>query len=75
MQTTLTLDEPHFKVLSEKARARGQSPEQYVQALIDADAATFDVILEPVRQGFDSMTDTEIDDLFGRAQVAARKRT
>jgi hypothetical protein len=74
MQTTLILDEPHFKTAAEKARVRGQSPEQYVQALIDADAADFDEILKPIREGFDAMGDAEIDDLFDRAQSAVRKK-
>lgn len=74
MQTTLTLDESHFKTVWDKARERGQSPEQYVQALIDADAVSFDEILKPIRDGFDGVADTELDDLFARAQIEARKK-
>ena len=72
---TLTLDEPHSKTALQQAAARGQSPEQYVQALIDADARTFDQILEPVRHGFETMADDELDDLLTRANAAARKTT
>jgi hypothetical protein len=73
MNTTITLDESHFKAVSDKARAAGKTPEQYLQDLIDADNQTFDEILQPVREGFDSMTDDEVDDLLDRAQKAARK--
>jgi len=75
MQTTVTLDESHFKVVRENARALGKTPEEYIRSLIDAaDARSFDDILKPVRQGFDAMGDEEIDDLFDRAQKAARRR-
>jgi hypothetical protein len=74
MQTTLTLDEPHYLTLARKAAERGQSPQQYLQALIDADAASFDEILKPIREGFDTMDDAEIDDLFARANAAARQK-
>jgi hypothetical protein len=73
MDTTVTLDELHFKVVSDKARALGKTPEQYLQALIDADSRSFDEILQPVRQGFDTMSDDEIDELFDRARKAARQ--
>lgn len=73
MNTTLTLDEPHFRLASEKARLVGKTPEQYVQSLIDADGYTFDDILRPVRQGFASMADDELDELFDRAKKAARQ--
>jgi hypothetical protein len=74
MDTTVVLDEPHFKVVSEKARILGMTPEKYLQALIDADARSFDEILQPVRHGFGTMSDEQIDDLFERAQRAARQR-
>ena len=74
MQRTVTLDESHFNTASEKARQRGQSPEQYVQALIDADAASFDEILKPIRDGFSGVSDTELDDLFTRAQAESRRK-
>jgi hypothetical protein len=73
MNTSITLDESHFKVVSDKARAAGKTPEQYLQDLIDADNQSFDEILRPVRQGFDSMADDELDDLLDRAQKAARR--
>jgi hypothetical protein len=74
MQTTLTLDEAHFKTACEKARARGESAEQYVQWLIDTHVATSDEILEPIRRGFEGIPDDELDALLARAQVAARKQ-
>lgn len=72
MARTLTLDERHYQTVADKARALGKTPEQYVQALIDADARTFDEILKPVREGFDSTNDRELDALFIRARSAAR---
>jgi hypothetical protein len=73
MNTTVTLDESHFRTVAAKARALGKTPEQYLQALIDADSRSFDEILQPVREGFDAMTDNEIDALFDRARNAARQ--
>jgi hypothetical protein len=70
---SVILDEEHFRVAEAKARVLGKTPEQYLQALIDADSQSFDDILEPVRRGFDSMSDSEIDDLFDRARKAARQ--
>ena len=70
----VTLDEKHFRAVEEKARALGKTPEQYLAALIDADRS-FDEILQPAREGFDKMTDTEIDELFDRARGAARKKS
>ena len=73
MDTTVTLDEPHFKAVAEKARALGTTPDEYIHALIDADARSFDEILLPVRRGFQSMSDDELDALFDRARKAARQ--
>lgn len=73
MDTTITLDEAHFKTLVAKARALGKTPEQYLQALIEADSRTFDEILAPARKGFESMGDDDIDELFGRARKSAGK--
>ncbi|HEY8747727.1 MAG TPA: hypothetical protein VIM11_07125 [Tepidisphaeraceae bacterium] len=67
MGKAVTLDEQHYQVAADKARSRGQTPEQYLQELIDADARTFDEILHPVRQGFESMSDEEVDGLWNRA--------
>ena len=75
MDMTVTLDEPHFRLAAEKARAMGKKPQEYLQALIDADARSFDDILRPIRQGFDSMGDEELDALFERAKQAARNGT
>jgi hypothetical protein len=72
MQTTLQLDEVHFKTALERASARGQTIEQYVQWLIDVDAWTSDEILEPIRRGFEQTSDMELDELLARARDAAR---
>ena len=71
----ITLDEKHFRVAEEKARALGKTAEQYLAALIDADSRSFDEILQPIRQGFAGMNDTELDDLFDRARKAARQES
>jgi hypothetical protein len=72
MDTTINLDEPHFRIAVDKARALGTTPDRYLAALIDADTRSFDQILEPVRQGFESMNDDELDGLMDRAIKAAR---
>ncbi len=72
MDTTLTLDEPHFRAAFDKARASGQTPAEYVQRLIDADGRTFDEILKPVRDGFASKGEDELDPLLDETLAAAR---
>jgi hypothetical protein len=73
VNTTLTLDKKHFQTLAAHARKRGQTPQAYVQSLIEADR-TFDEILAPVRKAFESTSDEELDALFSRANQAARRR-
>jgi hypothetical protein len=73
MSMTVTLDEEHFKLVSEVSRAAGMTREQYIQALIDADQRSFDEILRPAREGFESMSDGEVDALMERARAAARR--
>ena len=51
------------------------TPEQYLQALIDADDRSIDDILAPVRAGFESMSDGDLDDLMARAKNAARAKS
>ena len=72
MDTTINLDESHFRIVVDKARALGTTPDRYLAALIDADVRSFDQILEPVRKGFESMNDDELDGLMDRAVKAAR---
>jgi len=72
MDTTVKLDASHFKAAAERARALGKTTQQYLECLIDTDARTFDEILEPVRKGFESVPDDELDALFERAKTAAR---
>ena len=73
MDTIVKLDEPHFKLVAEKSRSLGKTPEQYLQSLIDADSRSFDEILEPARKGFESMSDDELVGLFDRARKATRQ--
>jgi hypothetical protein len=70
----VTLDEKHYRAVEDKARALGQTPEEYLQSLIDADSRTFDEILEPARRGFDKMSDAEVDGIMNRARKSARSR-
>jgi len=78
MDTTITLDERHFKTASKKARALGTTPKQYVQSLIDAASRTFDEILEPVRRDFQrsGMSEDDFDHLVSDARkaIAAKPR-
>ncbi|HWE96990.1 MAG TPA: hypothetical protein VG269_23715 [Tepidisphaeraceae bacterium] len=74
MDTTIILDEPHFRLALDKARSLGTTPGRYLAALIEADSRTFDQILEPVRKGFEAMSDNELDGLMDRAVNAARSR-
>ena len=73
MSTSITLDDEHFRTVTAKARALGKTPEQYLHALIDADARTFDDVLAPVRKIFASTADDELDALFERARKSARE--
>ena len=68
MSTAVILDESHYKTVAERSRAAGKTPEQYLQALIDADDRSIDDILAPVRAGFESMSDGDLDDLMARAK-------
>jgi hypothetical protein len=73
MDRTVTLDEPHFKLIADQAAALGKTPAQYLELLIDAAHQTFDEILAPARAGFDAMTDDDVDALFARARRAANQ--
>ena len=75
MEATITLDESHFCLLVDKARSHGTTPDRYLASLIDADKRTFDEILDPVRKGFESMCDDELEGLTGRAMFAARSNS
>ena len=72
METTINLDETHFRIVIDKAKALGTTPVRYLAALIDADARSFDQILDPVRKGFEPMNDDELEGLMDRAVKAAR---
>ena len=72
METTINLDETHFRIVLDKAKALGTTPDRYLAALIDADARSFDQILDPVRKGFEPMKDDELDGLMSRAIKSAR---
>jgi hypothetical protein len=71
MSKAVTLNEQHYQVVADKARARGQTPEQYLEELIAADTRTFDDLLGPVRKGFDTMSDEELEKMWDRAKNAS----
>ena len=73
MKTTVILDEKHFDTAAKRARELGTTTEGYIQSLIDEAGRTFDEILAPVRKGFESSSDDELDALFDRALKTARK--
>lgn len=73
MNTTITLDETHFKTVADKARVLGKTPDEYVKLLIEADNRTIDEILEPIREGFSDTSDEELDGMLERARRAARQ--
>ena len=73
MDTTVTLDEPHFKKIAEQAASLGKTPAEYLELLIDAAHQTFDEILAPARAGFDAMSDADVDALFVRARQGVRQ--
>jgi hypothetical protein len=72
MDTKIILDESHFRIAVDKAEALGTTPDRYLAALIDADIRSFDQILDPIRKGFESMYDQELNGLMERAVMAAR---
>ena len=67
------LDEEHFRVAEDKARALGTTTDEFVTKLIDAEQAldelSFDELLAPVRKGFDHLNDEELDTLFAAAKA------
>jgi hypothetical protein len=72
---SVQLDDEHYRAAETTARSLGKTPEQYVQALIEADSRSFDEILAPVRGGFEKMGDGELDELLDRARSAARRQS
>jgi hypothetical protein len=74
MDTTIILDESHFRLALDRARSLGTTPDRYLAALIEADSRSFDQILEPVPKGFESMSNDDQDGLIDRALKAARSR-
>jgi phage gp29-like protein len=69
---SVILDEEHFRVVEDKARALGTTTDAFVTKLIDAaealDELSFDELLAPVRKGFDHLNDEELDTIFAEAK-------
>ena len=76
MGRTLTLDERHFKAAAERARELGETPERYIESLIDAATLSFDEILAPVRDAFrdSGTTEEELDEAVVQARKAIYDR-
>ncbi|HEY4328401.1 MAG TPA: hypothetical protein VGN88_01595 [Phycisphaerae bacterium] len=72
MGMTVTIDELHFNAAAKRAKDLGTTPEAYIESLIDHASKSFDDILAPIRKGFESMSDKDLDDLFDRAKKHAR---
>lgn len=69
---TVTIDEKYFQAAAKCATDLGMSPELFIQSLIEKATRSFDEISAPVRQGFEAMSDDELDGLIDRAQKWAR---
>ena len=69
------LDEAHFQLAEEKARALGTTPDDFVSRLIDTEDAldqlSFDELLAPVRKGFEHLSDEQLSSLFATARKRA----
>jgi hypothetical protein len=70
MDTTVTLDERHYKAALAKARELGKTPGGYIESLIDAATSSFDEILAPVREGFSrsGVSEEELDEAVAKAR-------
>jgi len=70
MDTSIKLDERHFKMVTEKSRELGMTPRAYVQSLIDADVKTLDELLAPVRDAVkeSGMTEEGLTELLEKAK-------
>jgi hypothetical protein len=77
MGTTVTLDKRHFKAAAEKAKALGQTPQTFIETLIDAATSSFDEVLSTVRRAFakSGVTEDELDDAVCIARKAIRSRS
>jgi predicted negative regulator of RcsB-dependent stress response len=71
----VTLTEPQFQAAQRKAKELGTTTDAYVGRLIEAqqalDESSFDQLLEPVRKGFESMDDEQLDRLLSDARRRA----
>jgi len=73
MDTSIPLDEKHFKVAIEAAQQLGTTPQAYIESLIDQANLTYDEILAPARKGFEKVSDQQLDDLYDEALKSVRK--
>jgi len=76
MNTSITLDEHHFKTAAEEARKLGTTPEAYVQSLIDAATTAFDDLAAPFQESFSrsGATEDELDAAITEARRALKHK-
>jgi hypothetical protein len=74
MDTTIILDERHFKTAVEKARELGTTPQGYIHSLIDAADNALQELLAPVRQAVkeSGMSEDELTEMLERAKHEMR---
>jgi hypothetical protein len=74
MDTTIALDEQHYKTAVEKARGLGTTPQSYIHSLIDAADSTLDQLLTPVRQAVkeSGMSEDELTEMLERSKHEMR---
>jgi hypothetical protein len=74
MNTTITLDEQHFKTAVEKARELGTTPQSYIHSLIDAADGALEELLAPVRQAVkeSGMSEDDLTEMLERAKHEMR---
>ena len=67
MDTSITLDERHFRAAVARARERGITPGAYVQSLIEQAGGGFERKVAPIRKSIGTLSEEEIEELFERA--------
>jgi hypothetical protein len=74
MDTSVTLDEGHFRTAAQKARELGTTPQGYIHSLIDAADSTLDELLAPVRHAVKAsgMTEEQLTDMLEKAKHEMR---
>jgi hypothetical protein len=64
---TISLDQKALEAARRKAGALGIAPEEYARRVLELDAIddrSLDDLLDPLRRGFDDMTEQQVDDFI-----------